>query len=166
MILLLTPAIVAGSIVEDRQRKVLSYLLASPLTGAEIVLGKLAARLVNLVVLVAVGLPVVSIALFLGGVEPDEVWLCYGLSFSTLYFLAGVSIFASAFSARPRDAIVRAYSIEGIWLSLPLIERGLRDIGGNGSRAGRSLSRPSRSGSSAAPRRSCSFATGSRRAMR
>ena len=130
VILLLTPAVVAGSIVEDRQRKILSYLLASPLTGAEIVLGKLAARLINLIVLVAVGLPVVSIALFLGGVEPTEVWLCYGLSFSTVYFLAGVSIFASAFSARPRDAIVRAYSIEAIWLSLPLIEHGLRYVGG------------------------------------
>src|SRR5262249_35107962 len=80
LILFLAPAFVAGSIVEDRQRKVLSYLLASPLTGAEIVLGKLAARLVNLVVLVVVGLPVVSIALFLGGVVPEEVWLCYGLS--------------------------------------------------------------------------------------
>ena len=56
--------------------------------------------------LVSVGLPVVSISLFLGGVEPVEVWLCYGLSFSTLYFLAGVAIFASALSARPRDAIV------------------------------------------------------------
>ncbi|MGC8641259.1 MAG: ABC transporter permease, partial [Isosphaeraceae bacterium] len=129
VILLMTPAIVAGCIVEDRQRKVLSYLLASPLSVAEIVLGKLAARLVNLVVLVAVGLPVVSIALFLGGVVPWEVWLCYGLSFSTVYFLAGVSIFASAFSERPRDAIVRAYAIEGIWLALPLVEQTCRDLG-------------------------------------
>ena len=80
VILLLTPAFVAGTIAEDRQRKVLSYLLASPLSGAEIVLGKLAARMVNLVVLVAVGLPVVSIALFLGGIDPADVWLWYGSS--------------------------------------------------------------------------------------
>jgi len=123
VILLLTPAFVAGTIAEDRQRKVLSYLLASPLTGAEIVLGKLAARLVNLVVLVAVGLPVVSIALFLGGVDPLAVWFCYGTSFSTLYMLAAVSIFVSTFTARPRDAIVRAYLIEVVWLLLPLVER-------------------------------------------
>jgi len=122
VILLLTPAFVAGTIAEDRQRKVLSYLLASPLTGAEIVLGKLAARLVNLVALVAVGLPVVSIALFLGGVDPTEVWLCYGTSFSTLYLLASVSIFVSTFSPRPRDAILRTYLIELVWLLLPLVE--------------------------------------------
>ncbi|MGZ3471395.1 MAG: ABC transporter permease, partial [Isosphaeraceae bacterium] len=122
VILLLTPAFVAGTIAEDRQRKVLSYLLASPLSGAEIVLGKLAARMVNLVVLVAVGLPVVSIALFLGGIDPADVWLWYGSSFSTLYLLAGVSIFVSTFSPRPRDAILRTYLIELVWLLLPLVE--------------------------------------------
>jgi len=121
VILLLTPAFVAGTIAEDRQRKVLSYLLASPLSGAEIVLGKLAARLVNLVVLVAVGLPVVSIALFLGGIDPADVWLWYGSSFSTLYLLAGASIFVSTFSPRPRDAILRTYLIELAWLLLPLV---------------------------------------------
>jgi len=123
VILVLTPAFVAGTIAEDRQRKVLSYLLASPLTGAEIVLGKLAARLVNLVVLVAVGLPVVSIALFLGGVDPAVVWISYGASFSTLFLLSAVSVFASTFSARPRDAILRTYLIELVWLLLPLVEQ-------------------------------------------
>ena len=103
--------------------KALLYLLASPLSGAEIVLGKLAARLVNLVVLVAVGLPVVSIALFLGGIDPHAVWLCYGISFSTLYLVAGISILASTFTERPRDAILRAYLIEFVWLALPLLEK-------------------------------------------
>jgi len=123
VILLLTPAFVAGTIAEDRQRKVLSYLLASPLSGAEIVLGKLAARLLNLVMLVAVGLPIVSIALFLGGVDPTDVWLCYGASLSTLYMLAAISIFVSTFSARPRDAILRVYLIELVWLLLPVVEQ-------------------------------------------
>src|SRR3954451_23143949 len=35
-VLVLTPALVAGAIGEDRERKVLSYLLASPLSAAEI----------------------------------------------------------------------------------------------------------------------------------
>ena len=123
VILLLTPTFVAATIAEDRQRKVLVYLLASPLSGAEIVLGKLAARLVNLVVLVAVGLPVVSLALFLGGIDPNAVWLGYATSFSTLYLVAGLSILVSTFSERPRDAILRAYLLELIWLFLPLLEQ-------------------------------------------
>ncbi|HKM54050.1 MAG TPA: ABC transporter permease, partial [Isosphaeraceae bacterium] len=123
VIVLLTPAFVAGSIAEDRQRKVLTYLLASPLTGAEILLGKLAARLINLFMLIALALPVLSIAMFLGGVEPEHVWLYCGASFSSLYFLAGACIFISTFSARPRDAIVRAYLFVLVWLLLPLLEQ-------------------------------------------
>ena len=98
MILFLTPAFLAGAIAEDRQRKVLFYLLASPLSGAEIVLGKVAARLINLVVLVLVGLPVMSLCLFLGGIDPVEVWLAYGVSFASLYFLAGLSIYLSVYT--------------------------------------------------------------------
>jgi ABC-type Na+ efflux pump permease subunit len=130
VIMFLTPAFVAGAITEDRQRKILSYLLATPLSGAEIVLGKLAARLINLVVLVAVGLPVVSIALFLGGVEPIQVLFAYGISFSTLYFLAGLSIFVSTFSERPRDAILRTYLLELVWLFLQPIEQIAAQAGG------------------------------------
>ncbi|MBV8488620.1 MAG: ABC transporter permease [Planctomycetaceae bacterium] len=123
VIVLLTPAFVAGSIAEDRQRKVLTYLLASPLSGAEILLGKLAARLINLFMLITLALPVLSIAMFLGGVEPEQVWLYCGASFSGLYFLACVSIFISTFSAPPRHAIVRAYLFVLFWLLLPFLER-------------------------------------------
>jgi ABC-type transport system involved in multi-copper enzyme maturation permease subunit len=130
VILLLTPAFLAGAIAEDRQRKVLFYLLASPLSGAEIVLGKLAARLITLVVLVMVGLPVVSLCLFLGGIDPAEVWLAYGVSFASLYFLAGLSIFLSVYSDRPRDGIIRAYLIGLGWFALPLIEQIILSIGG------------------------------------
>jgi ABC-type transport system involved in multi-copper enzyme maturation permease subunit len=130
VILVLTPALVAGAITEDRQRNVLPYLLASPLAGAEIVLGKLAARLINLIVLITLGLPVVSIALFLGGIEPLEVWLAYGLSITTLYLVAAMSIFVSTFSTRLRDAILWAYVIELAWLGVPILEWLLIELGG------------------------------------
>jgi ABC-type transport system involved in multi-copper enzyme maturation permease subunit len=124
-VLVLTPALVAGAIGEDRERKVLSYLLASPLSAAEIVLGKLAARLVNLATLILVGLPVVSLALFLGGVDPASLWLGFGATMSGLFFLAALSIFISTFSKRPRDAILIAYLLETLWLFSPPLERAL-----------------------------------------
>ena len=59
-LLLLIPALVAGIISDEYQRKTLHYLLASRLSSAEIVLGKLGARLVHVVAFVAVGLPIVA----------------------------------------------------------------------------------------------------------
>ena len=45
-VLFLAPVLVAGAIAEEKQRKTLHYLLASRLSSLEIVVGKLAARLI------------------------------------------------------------------------------------------------------------------------
>ena len=67
---LLIPALVAGTISDEYQRKTLHYLLASRLSSAEIVLGKLGARLVHVVAFLAVGLPIVSLLMLYGGLNP------------------------------------------------------------------------------------------------
>src|SRR5262249_18317381 len=61
LVLVLTPALVAGVIADEKQRKTLHYLLASRLTGPEIVLGKLLVRLLYAGVLLGVSLPVLSL---------------------------------------------------------------------------------------------------------
>ena len=57
-ILVIVPALVAGAIAEEKQRKTLHYLLSSRLSSAEIVLEKLAARLLCLATPVALVIPV------------------------------------------------------------------------------------------------------------
>lgn len=126
----LTPAFLASSIAEERQRKVLSYLLASPLTGVEIVLGKLAARLINLAILVMAGLPVVCLALLFGGTDPQVVLLAYAASFSALFFLSAISILISVYTTKPRDAILMAYLVVAGWIFYPLVESILIQIRG------------------------------------
>ena len=81
-VILLTPALVAGVVAEERQRKTLQYLLTSCLTSVEIVLGKLAARMLILAVLFGVGMPILAMLCFFGGVDPNHVFLfeaCCGL---------------------------------------------------------------------------------------
>ncbi len=119
VVLLLTPALVGGTIADERQRKTLHYLLTSELTGFEIVFGKLAARLLHVVVLVALGLPVVSLIGLFGGVDFPLLLLTYAGTLSTVYFLATLSILVSVFSRRPREAISVLYVLEFAWLALP-----------------------------------------------
>lgn len=121
MIVLLTPAIVAGSIAIEKQRKTLHYLLTSQLTDGEIVLGKLAARLSHVAVFIAVGLPIVSLLLLLGGVDPIYVLFSYLNSCSTAFFLASLCLFVSCLARRAREATFLAYSAQTIWLLVPLI---------------------------------------------
>ena len=76
-LLFLLPALVAGVIADEHQRKTLHYLLASRLSSGEIVLGKLGARLLHVGAFVALGLPVVSLLALYGGLDPWKVVTIY-----------------------------------------------------------------------------------------
>lgn len=125
-VLVLTPTLVAGVIADEKQRKTLHYLLASRLTSGEIVLGKLAARLLHVGVFLAIGLPIVSLIGLFGGVDPEFVVLAYAGTFTTAFFLAGISIWVSTTARRVRDAIFAVYLIEIAWLTLPPLAELLR----------------------------------------
>jgi ABC-type Na+ efflux pump permease subunit len=119
MILALTPTLVAGVIVDEKQRKTLHYLLSSPLTSGEIVLGKLAARMLHLGVFLALGLPVMSLLSLFGGVDPTMVVAAYAGLGSTAFFLAGLSILVSTTAKKVREAVAVVYILELAWLTIP-----------------------------------------------
>jgi ABC-type Na+ efflux pump permease subunit len=118
-LLVLTPALVAGVIADERQRKTLDYLLASQLSSTEIVLGKLAARLLHVGVLVAIGLPVVCLVALFGGLDPWDVLAVYVGTGSVTLLVASLSIALSTVARRPREAILVAYILLAVWLLLP-----------------------------------------------
>jgi ABC-type transport system involved in multi-copper enzyme maturation permease subunit len=120
-VLLLTPTLLAGAIADEAQRKTLHYLLASRLTSGEVVLGKLAARLLHVLVFLAIGLPIISLMSLLGGIEPRWVILLDAATATTAFFLAGLSLLISTFARRVRDAIITVYLIEATWLIAPIV---------------------------------------------
>jgi ABC-type transport system involved in multi-copper enzyme maturation permease subunit len=115
-VLAITPALVAGVIVDEKQRKTLPYLLASPLSSAEIVLGKLFARLLHLGVLLAAGLPILSLMTLLGGVDPWVLAAVYGATISGAFVVAGLSIFISTMARNTREAVALVYMVEAAWV--------------------------------------------------
>ena len=130
LIVLLTPAYVAGAITEEKERKTLEYLLATDLDNREIVLGKLVARVGYLTLLLLTGLPVLSAVQFLGGVEPSLVFAGFAATAMTAASLAGMSILASVYSKRSRDAIIRTYLTIILYFALCYLIAFLADWGG------------------------------------
>ena len=120
VLMLLIPALVSGIISDEYQRKTLHYLLASRLSSAEIVLGKLAARLVHVVAFVALGLPIVSLLMLYGGLNPVNIFYVYMGTATLVLFVSGFSIAISILARRPRDAILAAYGLGALWLLLPI----------------------------------------------
>jgi ABC-type transport system involved in multi-copper enzyme maturation permease subunit len=129
LVLLLTPALVATAITDEKQRKTLHYLLASQLTSPEIVLGKLGVRMLYLSVLIGVSLPILNLMVLMGGIDPNFVLLAFAATFSTAWFLAALSIWVSTISRRVREALFVAYGLEALWFFSPLIFRGFPYLG-------------------------------------
>ena len=110
-VFLLTPAYVAGSIAEEKERKTLEFMLATDLRNREIVLSKFGSRVLNMLLFILTGLPILSGLQFMGGVDPDMVIASFIVTGLTVIGLASVSIFSSVVHKRPRDAIAMVYFI-------------------------------------------------------
>ena len=70
LVLLVAPAATAGAICLDKARGTLDHVLATDLSNAEIVLGKLGVRLIPVLGLVVCLLPLSALTSLLGGIDP------------------------------------------------------------------------------------------------
>ncbi len=118
-VLLIGPAIVAGTIAQERQRRTIEYLFATDLRNSEIVLGKLAARMAQMSLLVLTGLPVVALTMLLGGVAPGLLLQLFIITLSTMVFVGAIAMAVSVYSPRPRDAVSRTFLALFALLVLP-----------------------------------------------
>ena len=121
IVMAVLPAVIAGSIAEERSRQTLAGLLATRLSGAAIVLDKLLAKMLQIGVLLAVGLPIAWLLGLLGGIDPRSFVYAYSGTLSTALFLAALSLLVSVYARGPRAAILLVYLIETFWLFGPWI---------------------------------------------
>lgn len=122
-VLLFTPAVTAGAVAEEKERRTLDDLLTTDLSGREIIFGKLAARTANLVLLVLTGLPVLALVQLWGGVEPSLVAAGFAVTGLALVSLTSVSMLASVNAGKARHAIVAAYVAVAVYFALAYASR-------------------------------------------
>ena len=79
-------------------------------------LGKLLVRMLYVGVLLGVSLPVLSLLVLMGGVDPRLVLLSCGATLTTGWFLATLSIWVSTIARKVREAFFVAFGLEGLWL--------------------------------------------------
>ncbi|QEL14722.1 ABC transporter permease subunit [Limnoglobus roseus] len=113
---LLTPVYVAGTICLEKERKTLEFLLATDLRNREIVFGKLASRVVNLLMFVLLGLPILAFIQLFGGVDPEQLLMAIVATVVTVIGLSALSIWYSTMLKKARDAIMLTYLTYGAYL--------------------------------------------------
>lgn len=108
-VLMITPVISAGAIASERERRTIEYLFATDLSNSEIVLDKLAARLLTVAKLVVATLPVLAIFRLLGGVPGWLLLTHFAMLASTATLAAAIAMTVGVWCERARDAVPRAF---------------------------------------------------------
>ena len=133
MILLITPAMTAGSIAGERERQTLDMLLVTNTGSLRIVAGKLLESLGYVALLLVAALPTMCLTLITGGVTLADVLTGALFLLVTAFAALSVGVFASAVFRRTVTATVMAYLIVffiGVVTMVPLV-LGVRNIGSN-----------------------------------
>lgn len=124
----------AGAICDERRKGSLSSLLATPLSPAQIVLGKLAGRLVQLVILIAAGIPLLLAVRLFGGISPAFIFSATCITASTAILHASIALAASARVRSSTTAASSGFATGVIWCFAPMLLTLVFSVGGNGPR--------------------------------
>src|SRR5262249_29050717 len=125
---LVAPAATAGSICLDKARGNLTLLFATDLTDAEIVLGKLAARLVPVLGLIACAAPVQALTTLFGGIDPAMLTGAILVCLACAVFGCTLALTLSIWGRKTHEVLLATYAFGISWLLSPLIWAGLVSI--------------------------------------
>ena len=116
VVLLAAPAATAGAICLDRARGTLAHMFMTDLSAAEVVLGKLAARLVPVLTLIACTLPVLALLTVMGGVEPNALLGNFVVTLCIAVLGCSLAMFLSNMVGKTHEALLSTYAVLGLWL--------------------------------------------------
>jgi ABC-type transport system involved in multi-copper enzyme maturation permease subunit len=116
IVMLAAPAATAGAICAERARGTLDHILVTDVSDAEIVLGKLGARLLPALGLVACSWPVMAISSLLGGIDPFALILAFAVIVGVGVFGCSMALALSVWARKPLEVIMVVYACSTIVL--------------------------------------------------
>ncbi len=109
VLLLMAPVFSAGSLTIEKEQRTFAGLLTSLLTAPQIWWGKFVAALLYLLLLLVSALPLLTIALAFGGVDPIQLLKAIGSTVLVLASICAVGLWCSSVFRRSVHSTAAAY---------------------------------------------------------
>jgi ABC-type transport system involved in multi-copper enzyme maturation permease subunit len=106
------------SISDEIYNRTLGLLMTTPINSFQIVMGKLLSKLLQLVLLLAISLPLLAIVRIFGGVPWDYIISSLCITLTTVIFAGSVSLLFSIFSRRAYVVIIMTILTLGVLFAL------------------------------------------------
>ena len=114
MLILIMPALTAGSISGERERQTLDLMLTTCMTPADIVLGKLYTAMGTMFLMVISSLPILAMVFVYGGVTVSDLLLLVCCFFAAALLVGSIGLCCSALFRRTTAATVAAYAVTAV----------------------------------------------------
>lgn len=122
LVIFIVPALTAGAITGERERKTYDLLQTTLLPAPTFLVGKMESALGYIILLLLSAIPLQSIAFLFGGVSESEVALSFAVLVMTALVLGAMGLFFSARTDRTLTATVRVYTVAvALVAGLPLL---------------------------------------------
>jgi len=109
LVCFIAPGFTAGQISLEREKQTLDLLVSTPMRPGAIVIGKLAAALAFVVLMIVAAVPITAIVLMYGGASFDDIVRQQLVLLSTAIVLGAIGLFFSALVKRTQAATVLTY---------------------------------------------------------
>jgi ABC-type transport system involved in multi-copper enzyme maturation permease subunit len=109
VVTLVTPLYFGTAVSEEKEKRTLDFLLATRLTSRDVVLGKFAARVLNLGGLLLAAVPILAMTQVWGGVDWRRILVGFTVVFVAMLGYSAIAMLCSVISARTRNAVIAAY---------------------------------------------------------
>lgn len=104
---LIAIVMLSTSISDEIHNRTLGVLMSTPINSFQIVIGKLFSKLLQLILLLAISLPLLAIVRVFGGVPWGYLVISLCINLTTLIFVGSLSLFFSIFSRKAYSIIIR-----------------------------------------------------------
>ena len=122
LIIFIVPALTAGAITSERERKTYDLLQTTLISKATFVVGKMQSALGYIVLLLLSAIPLQSTAFLFGGVSEQEMLLALLVLLVSAITLGAFGMFFSSITERTLAATIRSYTVAiAITVGLPVL---------------------------------------------
>ena len=115
-VFLLAPAATAGAVCLDRSRGMLAHVFVTDLTNREIILGKLAARLLPVWGLMGCSLPVLALTTWFGGIDPMALTGAFVIVAGVAVLGCSFALALSVWASKPHEVLSVVYGVWIVWI--------------------------------------------------
>jgi ABC-2 type transport system permease protein len=115
---LIAVIMLSTSISDEIDNRTLGLLMTTPVNSFQIVMGKLFSRLLQIILLLAISLPLLAVVRIFGGVPWDYIISSLCITLATLIFVSSLSMFFSIYFRKAYTVIIMTILSLGVLFAL------------------------------------------------